>query len=250
MSNSTIRQAAEALAQARSVAILTGAGVSAESGVATFRGTDGIWSKMKPEELASFDAFLRNPALVWEWYLHRKKLITETKPNPAHYALARLEELVPDYTLITQNIDDLHRRAGSRNILELHGNITRSFCIDCGKQTGDVALGEMGELPKCVYCGGLIRPDVVWFGEILPQDALDGADRAARRAEVFIVAGTSNVVYPAALLPRTAKLNGATVIECNIEHTPLSEYADFILEGKAGDTLPQLVAMIERTMAR
>jgi NAD-dependent deacetylase len=230
---------------AESICVLTGAGISAESGVETFRGSNGLWSKLKPEELASFDAFLRNPELVWEWYNYRKKIIHDVKPNPAHSALARLEELVKDFTLVTQNIDNLHRRAGSKNILELHGNIERSYCIGCGKYFAHVELTSEKKVPHCPSCHGIIRPDVVWFGEMLPEGVFETAGDAANRCELFFSIGTSAVVYPAASLPLTARNNGAYVVEINMERTEISQHVHETLLGKAGEILPNLIRVRE-----
>jgi NAD-dependent deacetylase len=223
-----------------SVCVLTGAGISAESGVATFRGPDGLWSKLKPEELASFDAFLRNPELVWEWYDYRKKIMHEVKPNNAHTALVQLENLVRDFTLVTQNIDNLHIRAGSKNVLELHGNIERSYCIDCGAAASSVEIGAGRKAPRC-SCGGLIRPDVVWFGEMLPEGVFEAATEAAGRCELFLTVGTSAVVYPAAGLPVTARNHGAYVVEINTEQTEISHMVNETLAGKSGEVLPALL---------
>ena len=186
------------LQTSESVCVLTGAGISAESGVETFRGSNGLWSKLKPEELANFDAFMRNPELVWEWYNYRKKIIHDVKPNPAHGALARMKDLVRDFTLVTQNIDNLHIRAGSTNVLELHGNMERSYCIGCGKYASNVEVSLEQKVPHCPSCHGLIRPDIVWFGEMLPEGVFEAATEAANRCELFLTVGTSAVVYPAA----------------------------------------------------
>lgn len=228
---------------AESICVLTGAGISAESGVETFRGSNGLWAKLKPEELANFDAFLRNPELVWEWYSYRKKIIHDVKPNPAHFALAHLEELVNDFTLITQNIDNLHRRAGSKNILELHGNIERSYCIGCGKPVAHVEVTLENKVPHCPFCNGIIRPDVVWFGEMLPEGVFETASEAAYRCDLFFSVGTSAVVYPAAHLPLIARKQGAYVVEINMEQTEISHSVNETLLGKAGEILPQLVKM-------
>ncbi len=226
--------------QAHKVAVLTGAGVSAESGVPTFRGEDGIWHKLKPEELANFNAFMRNPDLVWEWYTMRKKMMSEVSPNPGHYSLVKMESYFPQFTLITQNIDNMHFEAGSKNVLELHGNIRRNYCIDCRKfyNDEDLALGETA--PKC-SCGGLIRPDVVWFGEMLPDDVLRNAFIAAEECEVFFSIGTSAVVYPAAMLPRAARAANALLVEINPEQTELTPVAHHYLAGPSGDVLPKLL---------
>ena len=222
------------------IAVLTGAGISAESGVPTFRGEDGLWQKFKPEELANVDAFLSNPDLVWGWYQHRREIINDVEPNPGHYALAQMEKKIPDFTLITQNVDGLHRRAGSKNILELHGNIQRNKCIKCGRMFEELPNEELEQVPEC-ECGGMIRPDVVWFGEMLPQDVLHNAFRAAEQASIFFSIGTSAVVQPAASLPLTAKQNGAYLVEINVEPTILTHYADEFFQGKSGEVLPRII---------
>jgi NAD-dependent deacetylase len=237
------------LASASAVAALTGAGISAESGVPTFRGSEGLWKKFKPEELASFDAFIKNPDLVWEWYAYRKKLIAEVKPNPGHYALAEMEKLFREFAVITQNIDNLHRRAGSTRVHELHGNIERNYCINCGRRYRNEELSSTASAPRCIDCGGLIRPDVVWFGELLPTNEWELADRASRNADVFFSIGTSAIVYPAASLPLAAKESGAYIVEINAEVTPLSDIAQESLIGKAGEILPRLVEAIRERRA-
>lgn len=232
------------LRSAESVAVFTGAGVSVESGVPTFRGDDGIWKKFKPEDLANFDAFIRNPELVWEWYKQRKQIIATIQPNPGHCALAQLERYYKNFAVITQNIDNLHRRAGSTTVYELHGNIERNYCISCRKQFSNEEILRGENAPRCDRCGGLIRPDVVWFGELLPTDAWEEAEKAARRADVFFSIGTSGVVYPAASLPQIAKRAGAYLVEINPEPTPLTDFADEFLMGKSGEILPQLVTVL------
>ncbi len=233
-----------ALDHATHVVAFTGAGISAESGVPTFRGPNGIWSKFKPEELASMDAFMKNPALVWEWYAHRRTIIASVKPNPGHVALAQMEKLFPHFTLVTQNIDNLHRRAGSVRVHELHGNIERSYCVQCGKMYPNVTVPEQEQVPRCTACGGIIRPDVVWFGEMLPEDEWEASASASEHAEVFLSIGTSAVVYPAASLPLMAKRRGAYLVEVNTEPTPLTETADEFLQGSSGAILPSLYALI------
>ena len=228
------------LKKAKSVAVLTGAGVSAESGVATFRGEHGLWKKFRPEELANFDAFIRNPELVWEWYQYRRKLIHEVEPNPGHLALAKLEKVCDNFTLITQNVDGLHYTAGNKNIVELHGNILRNRCIECNKMYTKMVLDEEKEVPQC-KCGGLIRPDVVWFGEMLPMDAIAKANDAAYNCDFFFSIGTSAVVYPAAGLPSVAKENGAFVVEINPEPTPLTYIVDVSIQEKSGIALPEIL---------
>jgi NAD-dependent deacetylase len=232
------------LRQARKVVALTGAGVSAESGVPTFRDAQtGLWAQFKPEELATPRAFRKNPRLVWEWYEWRRQLVRDAKPNPAHLALAQMEARFSEFTLITQNVDGLHQRAGSRNVIEIHGNITRTKCfqedivVNEWKDTGDVP-------PKCPRCGGLLRPDVVWFEEPLPEGPAESAFNASRECDVFLCIGTSAVVYPAASLPLEALVNQATVIEINPEPTPLSPKASYILNGPAGMILPELLSQL------
>jgi len=228
------------LAAAEAVVAFTGAGVSAESGVPTFRGTDGIWAKFKPEELANVDAFMRNPALVWEWYAARKKIIASITPNPGHFALVQMQRMFSSFAIITQNIDNLHRRAGSSQVYELHGNIERNYCMKCGVNYSNAdVMGRVG-IPTCSRCNGLIRPDVVWFGELLPEDEWEGAVRAVESADVLLSIGTSGVVYPAAELPMLAKQSGAFVIEINPEPTPLTEHADEFLNGTSAVILPLL----------
>jgi len=220
------------------VTVLTGAGVSAESGVPIFRGEEGLWRQYRPEELATPDAFRRDPRLLWEWYNWRRELIDECSPNRAHETLALMEKTLPDFTLITQNVDGLHQATGSENVLELHGNIWRVRCTACGYLTEDhrVPLPELP--PHCPECGRLLRPDVVWFGEPLPQDILDEAWAAAAGCRTMLVIGTSAVVQPAASLPMAALRNGAELVEVNPAETPLSRHADEVLRAPAAEALP------------
>jgi len=235
----------EKLAAARSLTVLTGAGVSAESGVPTFRDAQtGLWEQYRPEDLATPRAFRNNPRFVWEWYAWRRKLVADAKPNPAHLALAGLEPLFPNFRLITQNVDGLHQRAGSRNVTELHGNITRTKCfeenevVDSWVETGDIP-------PKCLRCGGLLRPDVVWFEEAMPEAEMETAASASRNCHVFLSIGTSTLVYPAAGLPAEALRAGATVVEINPHRTPFTEAAQFVLSGAAGSVLPQMLEALK-----
>jgi NAD-dependent protein deacetylase/lipoamidase len=233
-------QAARVLAGSRSLAMLTGAGISAESGVPTFRDArTGLWARFDPLQLATPTAFATNPKLVWDWYAWRRELVARVRPNPAHDALADIERRVPDCLLITQNVDGLHRRAGSRNVVELHGNIGR---VKCSREGTVVehwdCVGD--EVPRCARCGALLRPDVVWFEEMLPRDALAAAEAMARRCDLMLVVGTSAEVYPAAALPSIAKASGALVIEINPNVTALSAAADYALRGPAGRVLPAL----------
>lgn len=227
------------LKEAGSIVFFTGAGISAESGISTFRGEDGLWKKFRPEELASFDAFIKNPELVWEWYNYRKKIIHDSNPNPAHLTIAEMQSHFKDVTVVTQNVDNLHRRAGSKKIFELHGNIERNFCINC-KKFHNEELDFSAGIPKC-ECGGLIRPDVVWFGEYLPEDQFLGGEKAAINSDIFFVVGTSAIVYPAAGLIYTAKASGAVIVEINIEETSLTSMANYSFFGKAGEILPALL---------
>lgn len=235
-----LEQARQWLQTARSVTVLTGAGISAESGVPTFRGPGGLWRQYRPEELATPEAFRRDPRLVWEWYDWRRRRIAEARPNAGHEALVRLEALRPRFTLITQNVDGLHDRAGSRRVLKLHGDIWMVRCLGCGRERRDERV-PLPELPPRCDCGGLLRPGVVWFGEALPPGAWDEAEAAARAAEVFLVVGTSAVVYPAAGLIPLAQASGARVIEVNLEETPFSSHLDCSLRGLAGEILPALI---------
>ena len=229
-----------ALCNARSVAVLTGAGVSAESGVPTFRDAlTGLWSKFKPEELATPEAFRRNPGLVWEWYASRREKAGSVEPNPGHYALAEIERRVRSFTLVTQNVDGLHQRAGSRNVIELHGNITRVKCFTEGTLVSSWHEDEVP--PKCPACGDYLRPDVVWFNEALPDGAFETAETKARLCDLFFSIGTSSVVYPAALLPEIAFRANAMVVEINPDDTPLTPLARFSLRGNSGVILPELL---------
>jgi NAD-dependent deacetylase len=231
-----------ALKNARKVAVLTGAGISAESGVPTFRGEEGLWKKFRPEELANYDAFMRNPELVWEWYQWRRSMIYDIEPNPGHYALVELGKKY-DLTLITQNIDGLHEKAGSTNIIELHGNIRRNKCATCGRMyDGEISV-EQKDLVKC-RCGGNIRPDVVWFGEALPAEAFRNAFQAAETCDVFFSVGTSALVQPAAQLPLTAKESGAFVVEVNPDRTVITAYLDEHLHGPSGEIMPRLLEQL------
>lgn len=226
------------------VSALTGAGVSAESGVPTFRDPGGIWEKFRPEQLANFETFMDDPDFVWSWYQHRREIMREVKPNPGHYALSEMEKVFPEFNLITQNIDNLHQRAGSKRVTELHGNIERNYCIKCRTYAGDIDIKEKSVL-KCKECGGLIRPDVVWFGEMLPPDALRFAEECAINSDVFFSIGTSAEVYPAAMLPMIAKQAGAYVVEINIKLTALSYDTDEVLNGKSGEILNELISVIK-----
>ncbi|MHC1566805.1 MAG: SIR2 family NAD-dependent protein deacylase [Candidatus Syntropharchaeia archaeon] len=234
-----IKKAAEILKKSKSVVVLTGAGISAESGVPTFRGKDGLWKKYRAEDLATPRAFSENPKLVWEWYNWRREIISRAEPNPAHLIVAKMEKYYEDFWVITQNVDGLHRKAGNKKIIELHGNIWRVRCTEEGKvfEMDDVPLPEIP--PRC-ECGALLRPDVVWFGESLSPDDLSRSFECAEKCEVMLVVGTSAVVYPAASLPSIAKKKNAYLIEVNMEETPISSIADVSIFGKAGEIMPKI----------
>jgi len=237
-----LERAKIALREKARVVVLTGAGVSKESGVPTFRGTNGLWKEFRAQELATPEAFKRNPALVWEFYEFRRALVSRAVPNPTHVALAALEARVPHFYLITQNVDGLHARAGSKNILELHGNLFRTRCLGCGVLEESFAVPIAQKLPPlCHHCGGLLRPDVVWFGEPLPAGVMSKAFEEAGKCEAMLVIGTSGLVFPAAGLPGLAKDAGAFLIEINPESTPLSPMADVCLRGPAASVLPRLL---------
>lgn len=229
------------------MAVLTGAGVSAESGVPTFRDPDGLWQQMRPEELASMDAFLANPSLVQAWYRHRRETVERVQPNAGHAALARLEQLVEHrggtFLIATQNVDGLHQRAGSRRVVELHGSIHRQFCVACGRDASGPPVADTP--PSCSACGGAIRPGVVWFGESLPAEAWGEAEAAAQRADVFLSVGTSAVVYPAAGLPLLARQAGAYTAEVNPTRSDIADALDEHATGLAGSVLPALVSAVE-----
>lgn len=222
-----------------SLVVLTGAGVSAESGVPTFRGTGGLWRQFRTEDLATPQAFARDPTLVWEWYDWRRGLIAACQPNAAHRVLAEMESAFPRFLLVTQNVDRLHQRAGSRRVVELHGSIWRVRCVREGTVGEDFRV-PLPEIPPRCECGALLRPDVVWFGEMLPEGAMRRAAEAAAACTVMLVVGTSAVVQPAASLPRMARSHGARVIVVNPEPTPLSDVADEVWMGPAGEVLPSL----------
>ncbi|MDP1715277.1 MAG: NAD-dependent deacylase [Anaerolineales bacterium] len=229
------------LTKTERIVVLTGAGVSQESGLSTFRDSqDGLWARYKPEDLASPEAFTRDPKLVWDWYAWRREAIKGVRPNAGHYALVEMEKKITEFTLITQNVDGLHCLAGSKNVLELHGNVLRVRCADCGTLTG--TWGDDTEsVPRCEKCDGLLRPDVVWFGESLPRAELESAVSAAREAQIFFSIGTSGVVQPAAALAHAARNNGSVIVEINAEPTPLTPKVDFAFHGKSGEILPELV---------
>jgi NAD-dependent deacetylase len=227
--------------------VLTGAGVSAESGVPTFRGSEGLWEGHRIEDVASPEGFRRNPALVWQFYNARRANLRQVEPNPGHYALAELEQRWADrFTLVTQNVDGLHHVAGNRRVLELHGNLRRTRCLGCG-EIRDRGLEQLEALPRCPRCGGPLRPDIVWFGEPLPEEIWEAAVWAAHSCDLLLVVGTSAVVYPAASLIPIAKrgVPAARVVEINLTQTEATAQADLGLYGPSGVILPQLVRALE-----
>jgi len=230
----------DALRQSQHVLVLTGSGASAESGVPTFRDAQtGLWEQYNPLDLATPEAFFEDPALIWRWYRWRRELVARAEPNAGHIALATLAEIVPELTLITQNVDGLHQRAGSTDVVEFHGNIFEDRCHSEGIVVADG--DDNAAVPKCTACGGLLRPGVVWFGEAIPSHALDVAATAAATCDVFLSIGTSSVVWPAAGLAEAARGSGATIIEINPDVTPQSGQSHHCLQGKAGEVLPELI---------
>ncbi len=224
---------------ARRVCVLTGAGVSAESGVPTFRDAQtGLWAQYDPRELATPDAFLKDPALVWRWYRWRRELVTGVEPNPGHLALARFGHLVPQLCLITQNVDGLHQRAGSTDVIEFHGNMFVDRCFDCGA-AGAADAAE--PVPTCAACGGRMRPGVVWFGEEIPDAAMRRATTAVAACDLFFSVGTSAAVWPAAGFAEQARRGGAIIVEVNPATTELTDLCDYRLAGQSGVVLPELV---------
>ena len=236
-----IKELREKLRSAKRIAVLTGAGISAESGVPTFRGEGGLWKQFRAVDLATPEAFARDPELVWEFYNWRRELVAPLGPNPGHTALAEMERtLSAHFTLITQNIDGLHQKAGSKNIIELHGNLWRLRCTRCRKVHED-ATTPLPPLPACNSCGSLLRPHVVWFGESLEPQVLHSAYEAIENCDLMMVIGTSGTVQPAASMGVEAKRNGAAVAEINLEATPYSDVYSISILGKSGEILPQLL---------
>jgi NAD-dependent deacetylase len=233
---------------AKKIVVLTGAGISAESGVPTFRGEDGLWRRYRAEELATLAAFQANPKLVWEWYDWRRGIIGKAEPNPGHRAIAEMEQLFPHLSLITQNVDGLHRRAGTTRLIEIHGNLWQVRCVREGRVQEDTRV-PLPEIPPMCACGALLRPHVVWFGESLDQEDMAQAYALIKESDLLLVVGTSAVVQPVASFPLMAKQAGAFVLEVNREPTPLSSIADASFHGKAGELLPALLEEIRRYSA-
>lgn len=228
------------LAGARAVTVLTGAGISADSGVPTFRGADGLWRNYRAEDLATPEAFARDPRLVWEWYNWRRALIATKTPNAAHHALVELEQRVERFWLITQNVDGLHPDAGSRKLSEIHGNIWKVRCTQCWQVHTNRQV-PIRILPLCPACGGLLRPHIVWFGESLDPDDLDRTVAVVGSCEMLLIIGTSGVVYPAASFASLAKQAGAFVAEINLDPTPNSQIVDVTIGGRAAEVVPELL---------
>jgi NAD-dependent deacetylase len=240
MSGSDFNILKERLAAARSITVLTGAGISADSGVPTFRGTEGLWRNFRAEDLATPEAFDRDPRLVWEWYNWRRELIATKKPNPAHDAIAELERRCAQFWLITQNVDGLHRTAGSQRLSEIHGNIWMVRCTACGQVTENRDV-PIHILPICRDCRNFLRPHIVWFGESLAEEDLQRSYTALQASDLCLVIGTSGVVYPAAGFASIAKEAGAFVAEINLDQTPQTDLVDLSLQGRAKDIVPLLL---------
>jgi len=246
---SDLQLVAEALRRAQHVVVFTGAGVSAESGIPTFRDAlTGLWQRFDPEQLATAEAFQRDPALVWGWYEWRRARVLQARPNPAHLAIAELARHVPQLTLVTQNVDDLHERAGSLEVIHLHGSLHQPRCFDCSRpyemlaaDPQEPAEGRRIAPPRCPYCGGLVRPGVVWFGEMLPEQALQQAFAAAEACDLLLSVGTSGVVYPAAQVPQQALDSGAEVAHINQQAFVPSSPREHSLVGPAGELVPALL---------
>lgn len=237
----------ELIKKSNHIVIMTGAGVSSESGVPIFRGKENAWRGYQPEYLSNIDTFYENPSLIWTWYQWRRDLISQVKPNQGHYAIAKLEAFCIKnnkyFTLITQNVDGLHIRAGSKNVLELHGNIFIDKCVNCGYSTNDVKKYE-NELPICPKCKKVLKPGVISFGESLSPETLQKSFQASMKSNLFLFIGSSGVVYPAADLPLLAKRYGAYTIEINTEKSSLADYLDKVILGKSGEVLPELLSSI------
>lgn len=229
----------EKIKNSKKVVVLTGAGISAESGVPTFRGEKGLWKNLRPEDLASPFAFQQNPKLVWEWYDWRRNLIKPLKPNKGHKVIASIEKKKPNFTLITQNVDGLHQKAGNKSSIELHGNIWKMRCTE-EKTVTENLESPLKNIPPICNCGAMLRPHIVWFGESLPSEAIQSSYQVAEECDLMLVIGTSALVQPAASLPGIAQSTGAYVVEVNAEETPISKQVDDSYIGKAGEVLPLL----------
>ena len=242
-----LARAVEALAGARRVVVSTGAGMSKESGIPTFRDAmEGLWAEFDPQELATEEGFRANPRRVWSWYAWRRRRVAEAEPHAGHFAVTELQRILPAVTVVTQNVDGLHTAAGTRELVELHGNIRRLRCLDHAHPFDGEIADEEGESdpPPCPVCGSPLRPDVVWFGEMLPQRAVKRAWDEAARCDALLLVGTSGTVWPAAELPHVARRRGAFIVEVNAEPSELTPLADVFLRGTAGGILPRLVTEV------
>ena len=247
--SNALGESTKILARARSLVVSTGAGISKESGIPTFRDApNSLWENFDPMQLATREGFESDPALVWRWYTDRRKMIAKAKPNPGHKAVAELESLIDTVVVVTQNIDNLHREAGSTDIIEVHGNIFRYKCLD--REHPIESLPKGSDIPPRCECGSFIRPAVVWFGEMLPEDAIARSYRTLSNCDTLLVVGTSGTVFPAAGFPAVAKQAGAKVIEVNPEETPVTLDADVFLRGPAGEVLPELVLSLKAQSGR
>jgi NAD-dependent deacetylase len=245
-----IQKAAKDIVASRKTIALTGAGISVESGIPDFRSAGGLWSRYDPEEYAHISAFQANPEKVWQMLQEMMELVMGAEPNPAHIALAQLEGLGLLSSIITQNVDGLHQRAGSREVIEFHGSNRWLVCLACGDRREATSSSLAAIPPLCPHCGSILKPDVVFFGEEIPWEAQSRSFAEARQCDVVLVVGTSAVVYPAAGIPTTAKQNGATVIEINMEPTPLTGFvSDYLIQGSAGQILPQIVGEVKRCVS-
>ena len=243
MNDELIKRAADIIANSKKLLVFTGAGISAESGIPTFRGQDGLWENYRVEDVATPEAFSRNPRLVWKFYSERRRKALSVKPNAAHYAVARLEKLFDDFLVVTQNVDDLHRKAGNKKLIEIHGNLFREKCTACAFIRNSESSYE--EPPLCPDCGAMLRPDVVWFGEPLPEKEISEAFDFAEEADTVIVIGTSAIVFPAAQIPFVVYNHGGKIIEVNLEPTPVTDIANVSIFEKCGIVLPKILDEIE-----
>lgn len=236
----------EKLQNAKRLVFFTGAGISAESGIPTFRGEEGIWNKFKPEELANFNSFIKNPNLVWEWYQFRRELVKKALPNEGHLSITEFQKYF-EVTVVTQNVDNLHRRAGCNNICELHGNIEKNYCIECKRRFDFIEFPQSEISPKC-ECGGLIRPDIVWFGEMLPAEEYSKSEKAARECDILFSVGTSSIVFPAAYIPYEAVDSDKFVVEINPDETEFSNAANEVYREKSGVILKSILSEFKRSL--
>lgn len=248
-----IAQAAGIIRSTKRLVIFTGAGVSKESGIPTFRDAlDGVWEQYDPEELGTAQGFKKNPSRVWDWFAYRRNIAQDAQPNPGHFALAELTNRYEPSVVITQNVDDLHERAGSWNTLHLHGSLFRFKCFDgCQGDPTPIILDDLPDAdaspPKCPQCGGWVRPDVVWFREVLPENILNAAYQWVNQCDVMIVVGTTGLIIPAAHLPRIAHEQGAKIIEVNPAYSMITRYADVKLEAPAGEALPLVIQELDQS---